>query len=144
MKKVERKVSGNFGWAGHGDSFGSAPPFSMHVGFICNDKEAPKTASVWNQAESESKEQTSRCRNHIKVDAHIPLWISLHSIPSDQLFSTSNLQFCVPLSSVCISLIPQRDLHTTAPCSQVVFVPLRDDFSSCRQQRRKYMKYINI
>lgn len=46
MKKDERKVSGNFGWAGHGDSFGSAPPFFMRVGFMCNDKEVPKTASV--------------------------------------------------------------------------------------------------
>lgn len=42
MKKDERKVSGNFGWAGHGDSFGSVPLFSMRVGSMCNDKEAPK------------------------------------------------------------------------------------------------------
>lgn len=46
MKKDERKVSGNFGLAGHGDSFGSTPQFSRRVGFMCNDKEAPKTASV--------------------------------------------------------------------------------------------------
>lgn len=137
MRKDKRKVSGNFGWAGHGDSFGSAPLFSMRVGFMCNDKEAPKTASVWNQAESESRRSTLPGAGiHIKVDTYIPPWISLHSIPSDQLISTSNPQFChrFPPSSVCISLILQCELpgysaqhssmQSSTLCSSVWCLPL--------------------
>lgn len=81
-----KRKSGNFAWAGHGDSLGSAAPFSMHLGLICYDKEAPRTASVWNLSETESQ----RCMLpsagiHIKADAHITLRISHRSISSDQL-----------------------------------------------------------
>ena len=60
----------------------------------------------------ESKSRLAGAGMHIKVDTYIPPWISHHSIPSDQLLSTSNFQFChhVPPSSVCFSLIPQREL----------------------------------
>lgn len=86
MKENERKVSGNFGWASHGDSLGSAAPFSMHLGLICYDKKAPRTASVWNLSETESQRCTLPSAGiHIKADAHITLWISLRSISSDQL-----------------------------------------------------------
>lgn len=86
MKENGRKVRGSFGWAGHGDSLGSAAPFSMHLGLISCDKEAPRTSSVWDLSETESQ----RCMLpsagiHIKADAHITLWISHRSISSDQL-----------------------------------------------------------
>lgn len=37
----------------------------------------------------------------------------------------------------------QVSVQNTAPCSQVLSVPLCDDFHSSRQQRRKYKKYVN-
>lgn len=54
-----------------------------------------------------------------------------------------------PLSSVLrlylwfCSVSCRVTLHNTAPCSQVLFVPLCDVFHSSRQQRRKYKKYVN-
>lgn len=71
----------------------------LGLGLLCDDKEAPKSASEWNLSETEIK----RVGIRIKVSAHITLRPSNHFISSDQLLSTSKLHFLSLHSSVCIS-----------------------------------------